>query len=100
MKLTLVFYEYPAALADIELWMSSMISKIKEYKKINGNERYVVLVKDGEDEILYCFNINDFQRRQVDELLKTNTYYKTLIFGKVNSGNLFHVAELIKEYEK
>lgn len=98
MKVTLVFYE-SAALVDIEAWVKSMIEKIKEYKKINGSERYIVLSKEGEDEILYCYNINNFQRRQIDQLLKDKKYYKTLVFGRMDSKNLMHVAELIKDYE-
>lgn len=97
MKLTVVFYENPAALAEIDFWESTMKSKIKTKEK-EGDD----IIFSLEDEMLWCTPVDKPSIEKIFSLLKNNVvfnYYKTLVFGKVNSKLAVDLSYYISKLE-
>jgi len=96
-KLTIVFYENPAALAEIEFWEKTMSDEI-ETKRIIEND-IVFNLKKGE--ILYCTPIDNPSIYTIEIFLKAEyaKYNKTLIFGKVEAKSLTNLLYFINRFE-
>ena len=109
-KLTLVFYQFPAALHELNAW-EIIVKPFKEVVDQKGRLIYTVYDKENNSKVyekLYCFNINDFTLDEIETLFirkdfpQTKNQYiynKTLIFGKVTLLNLIKVQEAIKKLE-
>lgn len=95
-KVTLVFYEYPAAKHHIDEWEEQQQQKIKD-KVVNEDDNTVFYYL--EDEILYCHPINDFSIELIGKLISHKNdkkYHKTLIFGRVEMNQLEKIQRLIQ----
>lgn len=103
MKLTLTFYEYPAALAEIEFWEKIQQDKIISFSK---NEQTKEQVFRLSNEVLVCLPINDgtgfkgLDIKKITQWCNKFTYYKTLIFGKVNLKQLTSLVKIQEFLEK
>jgi uncharacterized protein YecA (UPF0149 family) len=104
-KITAVFYEYPAALHDIEAWEKLKEDSITDIKNLTENSTMYFLNPKPQDkglfdeEILITMPIQNPDLTTVEALLSSNYYYKTLIFGKVTSEWLKTVNSFINKWE-
>jgi hypothetical protein len=103
-KLTLCFYEYPAALHEIEEWEKSKIKTIIKKEKSEDNRiDYLIRISETEKEILICFPQHYLNgcdlNKEIYNLLTINLYNKTLLFGKFNSKQLRFISIIIEKYE-
>ncbi len=104
-KLTICFYENPAAKQEITFWEGLVKQKIKTKSKVNDIWSYHLNDEEG-DELVVCIPIElteefrdisnvskladgEFDRHKVHGKLK---YGKTLIFGKVETEQLKFIA--------
>ena len=96
MKLTVVFYENPAALAEIDFWEKSKGKDILE-KQINGDDIAFVL----ENEVVFCTPIGKPNVLTIYKYLDSEAfvYNKTLIFGRVTSHSLIYTNAYILKFE-
>jgi hypothetical protein len=85
-RLTITFYENPAALAEIEFWEQSMANEIRRKTNLGHDILYYLNKKEA----VYCTPIDKPSLKTINELLESKDYVynKTLIFGKVNSEQL------------
>jgi hypothetical protein len=95
-KISLVFYEFPASLSELKLWEL----KNKIYKKQIDEKRIEYTLID-KDEKLFCFDINDFKLKEIEEIFVHSSYIynKTLIFGKVNYIQLEKIQQILLKLE-
>ncbi len=104
-KITAVFYEYPAALHDIEAWEKLKEDDITASFCLGENSTMYYLNPKPEDkglfdeEILITMPIQNPNLEPIEALLQSNYYYKTLIFGKVTSEWLKVVNFFVNKYE-
>jgi hypothetical protein len=103
-KVTLVFYEFPAALAEINFWESFMNDKIE--KKVYGDIsivhdnkviRFTYYMKNGE--ILECFSNSYFSFEEVLVTMRSHLpcfYNKTLLFGKFDLRQLNKISKVMQ----
>lgn len=104
-KITAVFYEYPAACHDIEAWEKLKENDITDCFNLGNNSSMYFLNPKPEDkgifdeEILITMPIQNPNLTDIEGLLKSNYYYKTLIFGKVTSEWLKVVNTFVNKYE-
>lgn len=97
MKLTVVFYENPAALAEINFWESTMQDKIKTKECENDD-----IIFSLEDEMLWCTPVDKPSIEKIFTLLKNNVafyYHKTLMFGRLNSKLAVDLSYYISKLE-
>ena len=96
MKLTVVFYENPAALAEIDFWEKSKGELILEKQK-NADDLVFVL----DDEVVFCTPIGKPNVLAIYKYLDSEafTYHKTLIFGRVTSHSLIYTNAYILKFE-
>lgn len=80
MKITCTFYEYPAALHDINLWEELKGSAIHFKEDLKYDRIYYL-----EDEILICTPFKNSNHPLLWSFINKddNTYNKTLAFGKI-----------------
>lgn len=103
MKLTLTFYEYPAAIHEIENWEKTQEHRIIA-RSYNTESKEYVFELPGE--ILVCLPLNDGQCfKGLDTLnivlwVNTHKFHKTLIFGKVTLPILKKLTQLQEYFEK
>ncbi len=112
-KLTLCFYENPAAKQEITFWEGLVKDKIKTKSKVNDIWSYHLNDEEG-DEVVVCIPIelteefrdisnvsrladSEFDRHQVTGKLK---YEKTLIFGRVESAQLQFITVMMNLMSK
>lgn len=102
-NITLVFYQYPEANHELTNWETAQ----KVHKKDHGKGR-IVYTMLGKDEMLHCFDINNFKIEEVLSVFKysdTGTkitsyiYNKTLIFGKINYMNLVKIQQILLHFD-
>lgn len=97
-KLTICFYENPAAKQEIKFWEGLVEDKIKSKSYINDIWSYHLEDLD-EHELVVCIPIDKVKHtQQISEIVNKEFslhaitgslyYYKTLIFGKVISKQL------------
>lgn len=115
-NLTLCFYEYPGALQEIKQWENLKFDSIieKEVPPILKTRYYKVKLdkekcEGFECEILKCFPIIDSRlmvcKEDIEYSIKRHfgnekiVYYKTIIFGKVNSNNLNEIKNIVEHFE-
>jgi len=112
-KLTICFYENPAAKQELVFWEGLVKDKIQSKSYINDIWSYHL--NDGsENEMVVCIPIdltedfrdisnvsrivdNEFDLHKVPGKLK---YYKTLIFGKVESEQLKFISIMMDLMER
>jgi hypothetical protein len=107
-KLTICFYENPAAKQELVFWEGLVKDKIQSKSYINDIWSYH-LKDDEENELVVCIPIdrtkefrgisevskiadNEFDLHKAAGKLK---YYKTLIFGKVEEDQLKFISTMI-----
>lgn len=112
-KLTICFYENPAAKQEIKFWEGLVDDKIKSKSYIGDIWSYY-LVDGNKQEFVVCIPIdytekytsieevskiadNEFDLHNIKGKLK---YYKTLIFGKVESDQLRFISTMLILFEK
>lgn len=97
MKLiTICYYEYPAALHEIDAWEKLKNNQIITKTKLLDNVIYYKL----ENELLICIPVGELINSfNYETFLKNGKYYKTLIFGKVDSNNLKNILEKVIVFE-
>lgn len=112
---TLCFYEFPGALAEIKQWEDLKFNQIIEKKIFETNARIYKIKLDEEKhngystEILICFPI-EFSKYiishfQILEIIRNFSnlynvdYYKTIIFGKVDSVTLKIISSIVENFE-
>lgn len=112
-KLTICFYENPAAKQEIKFWEGLVEDRIKSKSYINDIWSYH-LEDLGEHELVVCIPIEktsdfrdiskvssiadkEFVLHQIPGKLR---YHKTLIFGKVESDHLRFISIMIDLMEK
>jgi hypothetical protein len=128
--ITVVFYEYPAALHNIKEWESSMYSRIKYKQQVEKSFLYILdsNKRDSDYELIYCFPIDIFNfassgfinsiteylsgnDTKVDNLLHVpnvyvcpkNRFNKLLLFGKFRITDIDRIkssVQKIKNYIK
>jgi hypothetical protein len=98
-KITLVFYQHPEADHELQQWETTQ----KVHKKDHGKGR-IVYTMLGKDEMLHCFDINNFKIEEVLAVFKYSDtgieitsyiYNKTLIFGKITYMNLVKIQQIL-----
>ena len=102
-KLTICFYENPAAKAEIKFWESQMEDKIDSRMYIEDFWSYIIKRDDGSKEFMFCFPTNLIEYHNIKSLqnLINNYflahsldkkcklfYYKTLMFGRLEIEHL------------
>ncbi len=94
-KITLVFFEYPAALHEINAWEINMQNKIVTSTH-HKNDRITFHLKNNE--IVECFNNDDFSFKEVLKIFTDTlaTYNKTLFFGKFELNQLDKIIRLMQ----
>jgi len=101
MKLvTIVFFEFPAALTEINFWEQSMLEKIKT-KIVKAPDTFIYKMHSGEE--LQCFNNDYFSFDTICSqfLIEKHTFYnKTLLFGKFNVQQLEKIMRVILSVDK
>ena len=97
-KLTICYYENPAAKQEIKFWEGMVEDKIKTRSFLSDVWSYHL--QDGdENELVVCIPIDTVEHTQqisgianrefsLHSLVGLLYYYKTLIFGKVDSKQL------------
>ena len=107
-KLTICFYENPAAKQEIKFWEGLVEDKISSKSFVDDRWSYH-LKDENEDELVVCVPLEDikefrgihnissiandkFDLHNIPGKLK---YYKTLIFGKVESEQLRFISIMI-----
>ena len=112
-KLTLCFYENPAAKQELVFWEGLVKDKIKSKSYINDIWSYH-LVDEGEEEMVVCIPIdltdsfkdisqvssianNEYDLHNVVGKLE---YHKTLIFGRVKEKQLKFISTMIGLMER
>ena len=104
-KITVCFYEYPAALHDIDAWQKLKEDSITDIQNIGNNSTMFWLNPKPEDkhlfdgEILIATPIQEPMLPLIYDLISKNYYYKTLIFGKVTAELLRNVTKFVEEQE-
>jgi len=107
-KLTICFYENPAAKQELVFWEGLVKEKIQSKSYINDIWSYHLKDEDGH-ELVVCIPIdrvddfrdisnvsriadNEFDLHKISGKLK---YYKTLIFGRVEENQLNFISLMI-----
>jgi hypothetical protein len=128
--ITVVFYEYPAALHNIKDWENSIYSRIKYKQQVDKSFLYILdsHKRDSDYELIYCFPIDIFNfassgfinsiteylsgdDTKVDNLLHVpsmfacpkNRFNKLLLFGKFRITDIDRIkssVQKIKNYIK
>ena len=111
-KLTLCFYENPAAKQEIKFWESLVEDTIQTKSFIGDNWGYS-LVKESGNEFVCCIPLQDLGRsfdvmarvEDVFELHRKNefdilAYNKVLIFGKVEVEQLQFIATQMQIWQQ
>ena len=112
-KLTICFYENPAAKQEIKFWEGLVEDKIKSRLYI-GDEWSYHLVDGNKHEMVLCIPTDDIEKyTELGEISKIADdkfdlhnipgklkYHKTLIFGKVNSDQLRFMSCFVLLLEK
>ncbi len=110
---TLCFYEFPGALQEIKQWENLKFNQIIKKYVSKDNVRFYSITLDKEKcngyerEFLLCFPIGvesvGLDTIDVDEIGKQFQqgvdYYKTIIFGKVNSDDLLKIHNVCRNLE-
>lgn len=96
MKLTVVFYENPKALHEIENWEKSKSEEIIAKDIVNDNIVFIL-----KDETVFCTPVDNQDLLAIYAMIKSAgfTYNKTLIFGKVDSKQLIHLTAAVNNFE-
>ena len=104
-KLTLCFYENPAAKQEIKFWEGLVEDKISSKSFVDDRWSYHLSDDDG-DELVVCIPLEDIKQfRGIENVSKIANdkfglhrtpgklkYYKTLIFGKVEVEQLKFIS--------
>jgi hypothetical protein len=128
--ITVVFYEYPAALHNLKEWENSIYNRIKYKQQVEKSFLYILdsNKRDSDYELIYCFPIDIFNfassgfinsiteylsgnGTQVDNLLYVprmfvcpkNRFNKLLLFGKFRITDIDRIkssVQKIKNYIK
>jgi hypothetical protein len=111
-KLTLCFYENPAAKQEIKFWESLVEDTIKTKSFIGDNWGYS-LEKELEREFVCCIPLQDLSRgydimstaEDVFDLHRKNEfdillYNKVLIFGKVEVEQLKYISTMMHIWQQ
>lgn len=107
-KLTICFYENPAAKQEIKFWEGLVEDKISSKSFVDDRWSYH-LEEDSEHELVVCIPLEDTKDfRGIDSVSKIANdkfglhqipgklkYYKTLIFGKVEVEQLKFISIMI-----
>jgi hypothetical protein len=114
-KFTVCFYEDPAALQEIEFWESLIKDKIVEFDKSSKFLSYL-LNKDKHYELVCCMPLDVLVHQTISgitNIVKNSLYqvtstkehtdlkkswYKVLIFGKVNKDQLLPLERFMTLY--
>lgn len=98
-KVTLVFYEYPAAKHMIDEWEKQMGSEItNSHDRMLSAQpnRYFSFNLENKNEIVFVWPIDLFSITDVMNVVTQHgQYYKTLIFGKVDLNQLEKIQKAI-----
>ena len=111
-KLTLCFYENPAAKQEIKFWESLVEDTIKTKSFIGNNWGYS-LEKEFERELVCCIPLQDLSK-EYDAMSTTEDvfdlhrksefdiliYNKTLIFGKVEVDQLTYISTMMQIWKQ
>lgn len=102
--LTICFYEYPAALHEIEAWEKLKKESIIDKTSNDGIIRFILMTSKNEVEMLICFpnytKCVEDSKKFISEKIKNGFIYnKTLLFGKFSSTQLIKITNVIKFYE-
>ena len=111
-KLTLCFYENPAAKQEIKFW-ESLVDDIIKTKSFIGDNWGYSLEKELEREFVCCIPMQDLSRKydvmktveDVFDLHRKNEldvliYNKVLVFGKVEIEQLKYILDKMKIWQK
>ena len=110
-KVSLCFYENPAALQEIKFWESTVSSIILDKYSKNGLISYII-EKEGYEELMLCIPMEElyytvFKVEDIisDTLIAHNrteseiSYKKTLVFGKITPEFTSFSEVLLDFYE-
>ena len=111
MKVSLCFYENPAALQEIKFWESTVSNIILDKYSKNGLISYII-EKEGYEELMLCIPMEEsyytvFKVEDIisDILIAHNrteseiSYKKTLVFGKITPEFTSFSEVLLDFYE-
>ena len=103
--LTVVVYEFPAALHEIDSWENSKRDKIISKINLHSNIIVYTLQLDDAVETLVCYPSDIFLKlfkNDSNSQILSNDYlkFKALLFGKFNSNELSCISKIISKYEK
>lgn len=96
-KITLVFYQFPEAMHELEAWEKTQ----KVHKKIVDEQGRIIYTLIDKNEFLYCFDINNYLLKEILHIFQysTRVYNKTLIFGKVTYMDLVKLQQVLVNFE-
>lgn len=96
MKLTVVFFENPKAMHEIENWEKTKTGEIIA-KDIDGDNTVFIMA----EETVFCTPVDKPDLKTIYQMLNSDTfiYNKTLIFGKVISKQLIHLTAAVNNFE-
>ncbi len=92
---TIVIYEYPAAMDEINAWQLKMQNKIKSIHRLNNNR---IRFEMNSGEILMCYPNHDFGFEEVTAQFTekhTCIFNKLLLFGKFEIDQLEKVQRVL-----
>jgi|GEM_PF-6015392 len=93
-KLTVLFYENPVALSDIENWKKMQQHKILYYEHIDNEIKFHL-----QTEVIICTPINTPNISLLRVFCKNYTYSKSVIIGQVTSDDLTRISKLINDFK-
>lgn len=102
MKLTLTFYQFPQAQAEIDFWADSQKDRITG-RSSNSETKEQVFYLPGE--VLVCLPINDgkgftgLDTRHIFRWLHKHKYHKTLVFGQINFSQSMKLSPILHYLE-
>ena len=110
-KLTLCFYENPGALKEIEHWEKAMSKSIISKWKVESELSYAIGREDKTLELMMCTPLDTLPVRDVSGIttmaknlallhgVPEPKYYKTLIFGKVETDQVKFISTMMQILE-
>lgn len=95
MKLTVAYYENPAALHEIKAWEKMKKKQILNCSYYNNRHEFIL-----EDERVLCMPIDEIDVDYIKFVMLTNTYNKTLMFGKITAQQLIDISLITLKLEQ